>query len=138
MKIISLSFFLKIFRLCFFFPICFFKKNPFIPQSVVFPLAMCSRYIENISTAYGTHPSQAEFSGAVGGLRQQGGLSVPPCAQVPRAVEGGRGRRSSTSPRRHLGGSGLGLALLSLLGGRRGRRRQSGLLKGRGIRGWGH
>lgn len=25
------------------------------------------RYIENLSTAYGTHPSQAEFSGAAGG-----------------------------------------------------------------------
>lgn len=70
--------------------------------------------------------------------RRQSGQLVPPCAQVPRAVVRGRGCRSSTSPSRQLGSSGLGLALLSLLRRGWGRGRQSWLLKGWGVRSWGY
>lgn len=63
---------------------------------------------------------------------------MPPCAQVPSAVERGGGGSGPTSPTRHLGGRGRGLGRLSLLGGRRGRGRQSRLLMGWGVGGGGH
>lgn len=108
----SLSFFLKFSVLVY-----FFKKYPFIPQSAVFPLACVQVHRKHIYSLWYTPLSCRVLGGCRG--QRQGERSVPPCAQVPRAVERGRGRRSSTSPRRHLGGSGLGLALLSLLRWRR-------------------
>lgn len=41
--------------------VLFFLSTLLTPQSAVFPTGHVFRYIENISTAYGTRPSQAEF-----------------------------------------------------------------------------
>lgn len=50
-------------------------------------------YIENISTAYGTRPSQAEFSGAAAGwgwVKGDGAVSATLCSGTPSCGRGSR------------------------------------------------
>lgn len=85
---ISLSFFLK-FSILLFSVFFFFFKVPFYSTISCFSTGHVFRYIENISTAYGTCPSQVEFSGAAGSTAKRA-VSASLCSGTPSCGKGSR------------------------------------------------